>query len=297
MKPKWKSILGSAGARFLGLVLLVAAGAKAVEPGAFAEQIRLEQLDFLFSVRTVTLIALALEVGLGTVLILGVRRLWVLFPATLLVSFFLFLTGRNYWLVLNGLRDEDAACGCFGSLIERTPAEAFWQDLVLLIVPLCLAFIGRQVSHQGFPWRRLLATALLVIGVTIYAGGSSDLQFVEMAAEIASEAGEEHFLKTDDYLLVVAGSDVPEAEIYHSQESVTFLVLSPQLSESIVLKVKTGAVETIAREMVFRGEDGSIILSPDAVFHPEGRFEVGGEGISFTVKDTPLLLRSGSKAP
>ena len=103
---------------FLGLVLLVAAVAKALEPGAFAEQIRLEQLDFLFSVRTVTLIALALEVGLGTVLILGIRRLWVLFPATLLASFFLFLTGRNYWLVLNGLRDEDAACGCFGSLIE-----------------------------------------------------------------------------------------------------------------------------------------------------------------------------------
>jgi len=184
---KWKSILGSLGARFLGLVLLVAAGAKAVEPGAFAEQIRLEQLDFLFSVRTVTLIALALEVGLGTVLILGLRRLWVLFPSTLLVSFFLFLTGRNYWLVLNGLRDEDAACGCFGSLIERTPGEAFWQDLLLLLVPLSLAYVGRQVSHRGFPWRRLLAAGFLVIGVTVYVGGNSDLQFVEMAAEIADE--------------------------------------------------------------------------------------------------------------
>ena len=93
---KWKSIVGSLGARVLGLVLLVAAGAKIAEPGAFAEQIRLEQLDFLFSVRTVTLIALALEVGLETVLTLGLRRLWVLFPTTLLVSFFLFLTGRNY---------------------------------------------------------------------------------------------------------------------------------------------------------------------------------------------------------
>ncbi len=274
----------------LGLVLLVAAGAKAVEPGAFAEQIRLEQLDFLFSVRTVTLIALALEVGLGTVLILGLRRLWVLFPTTLLVSFFLFLTGRNYWLVLNGLRDEDAACDCFGSLIERTPGEAFWQDLFLLLVPLSLAYIGRQVSHRGFPWRRLLAAGFLVIGVTVYAGGNSDLRFVEMAAEIADESGEERFVKTDDYLLVLEGSDVPEAEIYHSQ-SVTFLVLSPQLPAAVVLKLRTTSVETIAREMVFRGEDGSIILSSEAVFDPEGEFEVDGEGISFAVQGTQLRLR------
>lgn len=286
----WKSILGSLGARLLGLVLLVAAGAKAVEPGAFAEQIRLEQLDFLFSVRTVTLIALALEVGLGTVLILGLRRLWVLFPTTLLVSFFLFLTGRNYWLVLNGLRDEDAACDCFGSLIERTPGEAFWQDLFLLLVPLSLAYIGRQVSHRGFPWRRLLAAGFLVIGVTVYAGGNSDLRFVEMAAEIADESGEERFVKTDDYLLVLEGSDVPEAEIYHSQ-SVTFLVLSPQLPAAVVLKLRTTSVETIAREMVFRGEDGSIILSSEAVFDPEGEFEVDGEGISFAVQGTQLRLR------
>jgi hypothetical protein len=292
---KWKSILGSIGARFLGLVLLVAAGAKALEPGAFAEQIRLEQLDFLFSVRTVTLIALALEVGLGTVLILGIRRLWVLFPATLLASFFLFLTGRNYWLVMNGLRDEDAACGCFGSLIERTPGAAFGQDLFLLLVPLSLAYIGREVSHRGFPWRRLLAAGFLVIGVIVYVGGNSDLQFVEMAAEIAGESGEERFVSNDDYLLVLEGSDVPEAEIYHSQESVTFLVLSPQLSAAAVLKVRSGSVETITQEMIFRREDGSIILSSESVFHPEGEFEVDGEGISFTVQGIPLRLRSSSR--
>ena len=289
---KWKSILGSLGARFLGLVFLVAAWAKTVEPGAFAEQIRLEQLDILFSVRTVTLIALALEVGLGTILILGIRRLWVLFPVTLLTSFFLFLTGRNYWLVMNGLRDEDAACGCFGSLIERTPAEAFWQDLFLLLVPLGLAYIGRQASSRGFPWRRLLVAGFMVIGVIVYVGGNSDLQFVEIAAEIANKSGgEERFVKTDDYLLVLEGSDVPEAEIYQSQ-SVTFLVLSPQLPAAVVLKPRTTSVETIAGESIFRGDDGSIMLSSDAVFHPEGQFEVGGEGISFTVQGTQVRLRN-----
>ena len=289
---KWKSILGSVGAGFLGLVLLVAAVAKAVEPGVFAEQIRMEELDFLFSVRTVTLIALALEVGLGVVLILGIRRLWVLFPSTLLVSFFLFLTGRNYWLVLNGLRDEDAACGCFGSLIERTSGEAFWQDLPLLLIPLVLAFWGRQAQSLHFPWRRLAVAAVMVIAVIIYVGGNSDLLFVEIAAGIGGESTQESFVETHEYLLVLEDSEVPEAEIYHSEESVSFLVLSEQIPGPIVLKVKTVTVETIAGDMIVRGADGTITLSPDVVFHEEGPFEVGAEGISFTVEGIQFLLKS-----
>ncbi len=289
---KWKSILGSVGAGFLGLVLLVAAGAKAVEPGAFAEQIRLEELDFLFSVRTVTLIALALEVGLGIVLILGLRRLWVLFPTTLLVSFLLFLTGRNYWLVLNGLRDEDAACGCFGSLIERTPGEAFWQDLFLLLVPLSLAYLGRQAGARHLPWRRLAVAGVMVIGVILYVGGNPDLRFVEIAAGIGGESVQESFVQTHEYLLVLEDSEAPEAEIYHSEESVSFLVLSERIPDSTVLRLKTAAVETIARDMISRGADGTITLSPDVVFHEEGQFEVGSDGISFTVEGIHFLLKS-----
>ena len=74
--------------------------------------------------------------------------------------------------------------------------------------------------------------------------------------------------------------------------SVIFLVLSPQLPAAVVLKLRTTSVETIAGEMIFRGDDGSIILSSDAVFHPEGEFEVDGEGISFAVQGARLRLRS-----
>ena len=289
---KWKSIVGSVGARFLGAVLLVAAGAKAVEPGAFAEQIRLEELDFLFSVRTVTLIALALEVGLGMVLILGLRRVWVLFPSTLLVSFFLFLTGRNYWLVLHGLRDENAACGCFGSLLERTPGEAFWQDLLLLVVPLSLAYMGRQAPFRRWPWRRLATAGAMVIGVIFYVGRSPDLQFVEIAAGIAKESAQERFVQTDEYLLVMEGSEVPEAEIFHSEELLAFLVVCPQLPDPIVLKLRTNTVETMARDMIVRAADGSITPPSDVGFHSEGQFEVTADGISFTVAGVSLRLKS-----
>ena len=291
---KWKSALGFLGAIFLGGVLLVATWAKAADPGAFAEQIRLEQLDFLFSARTVTLVALALEAGLGTALFLGLRRLWILIPATLLVSFFMFLTGRNYWLVANGLRDPDAACGCFGSLVDRTAQEAFWQDLLMLVPPLALAYWGRLVNSEGLPWRRLAAACLMVVGVLVYAGTDPGLRFVEIAAGIGTEAGVERFLQTDEYLLVMEDKEVPEAKIYHSEESVSFLILSPQMPDSILLRARGGTVETIAAEMVSREADGSITLSSDAVLHPQGQFQVGGEGISFTIEGIELRLKTNS---
>src|SRR6476619_3750313 len=97
--------VGTAAGALLGVVLLAAVWGKALDPAAFAEQIRIEKLDVLLSAGTVALIALALETALGIALLLGVRRLWVLVPAGLLVAFFAFLTGRAWWLSAHGLRD------------------------------------------------------------------------------------------------------------------------------------------------------------------------------------------------
>jgi uncharacterized membrane protein YphA (DoxX/SURF4 family) len=157
----------------LGAVLLVAAWAKLLDPNSFAAQIHAEGLDFLLSADTVALIALGLEVGLGLALLLGVRRLWVLVPSALLVAFFLFLTGRTYVLAQQGLLEEVSSCGCFGNLVERTPAQAFWQDLLLLVPALLLAFWGRvslrreEPRPRRFPpWR----TAVAAVGTVAALG-------------------------------------------------------------------------------------------------------------------------------
>src|SRR4030095_4470812 len=142
--------IGSFAGAFLGGVLLFAVWTKVLDPASFAEQIHVEGLDFALPAQGVALIALALETGLGLALLLGLRRSWVLVPAALLVAFFLSLTGRAWWLAAHGLR-ADASCGCFGNLIQRTPAEAFWQDLSLLVPPLLLAFLGRDRSASRFP--------------------------------------------------------------------------------------------------------------------------------------------------
>jgi uncharacterized membrane protein YphA (DoxX/SURF4 family) len=139
---RWQRSLGRLGATVLGVVLLAGGWIKAADPQALTEQIRVEQLDSFVSADVAVYFALGLEIGLGTALVLGVRRLWILLPTTLLVAFFLFLTGRGYWNAARGVVDEAASCGCFVNLVDRSPAEAFWQDLLLLVPALALAFLG-----------------------------------------------------------------------------------------------------------------------------------------------------------
>jgi uncharacterized membrane protein YphA (DoxX/SURF4 family) len=147
--PAWARTVGTAAAVLLGLILLVAAWAKAVDPESFVEQIRIEGLDFFGLAELVAYAAIVIEIALGTALTLGIRRRWVLIPTVLLVLFFLFLTGRTYWRFEHGLIDESESCGCFGNLVDRTPAQAFWQDLFLLGIPAILAFVGRPGGAQS----------------------------------------------------------------------------------------------------------------------------------------------------
>jgi uncharacterized membrane protein YphA (DoxX/SURF4 family) len=158
---RWTEWIGMLGGIFLGAVLLVAAWSKAIDPAAFAEQIRVDGLAGLLPAHAVALIALALEAGLGLALLLGVRRLWVLAPAALLVALFVFLTSRSYWQAANGTAPA-ASCGCFGNLVERTPAQAFWQDLLLLVPALLLSFLGRPRSTERLPVPKARTAAALL---------------------------------------------------------------------------------------------------------------------------------------
>ena len=176
--------VGTAAGVVLGLVFLVAVWGKMLDPASFAEQIRLEKLDVLFSAEAVVLIALALEAGLGLALLLGVRRLWVLVPTMLLVIFFLFLTGRSWYLAAHGLRSEAAGCGCFGNLVQRTPAEAFWEDLLLLVPPLALAFLGRNRQGMRFPPLRTAAAGLAAVAVAVFAWRAPDLPLDNLATRL-----------------------------------------------------------------------------------------------------------------
>ncbi len=178
-------LAGWAGGAFLGAVLVFGGVVKALDPQAFVQQVEIEGLDFLLPAAVVTAIALALEMGLGSALILGLRRMWVLAPTALLVAFFLFLTGRSYYRDLRGIATEDeAGCGCFGNLVERTPAEAFWQDLALMAPALAIAFLVGRRPPGGLPWIRLAIVAALSVGLLAFARAAPDLPLDNLATRL-----------------------------------------------------------------------------------------------------------------
>src|ERR1700687_3952782 len=180
----FKRAIGTLGGCLLGAVLLVAVWGKALDPAAFAQQIHTDGLDGLLPARALALLALELEAGLGLALLLGLRRLLVLVAGGLLGGVFLLLTGRVYWLVAHGQAGDAAACGCFGNLVQRTPAEAFWQDLALLALPLALAFVGRDRNLPRLTPLRTGLVALAAIAAPVFAWRAPELPLDDLATRL-----------------------------------------------------------------------------------------------------------------
>ena len=275
----------------LGVVFLVAAVSKAWNPddfGAFIDQIRLEELDFLFTAVQVAMIALALEIALGTALLLGVRHLAVLLPTAALVVFFLFLTGRNYWLVSQGLR-EPGSCGCFGSLIERTPAEAFWQDLLLMVPLMLLCFRGRPKSG-GVPKRRLGLALLAALGVSLWASRSPDIEYIEAAHRLGSLAETSRFAASSSYSLTIDGVPDEQARVYESEGAGGFLIQVPRLEKPLLMDLRSSTVRSIDPDSVRTVSEDALELLDSPQGGEETPFAPGDGGVRFELGGQTFML-------
>ncbi len=285
----WIGWLGVAASVFLGIVLLVAAWAKLLEPGAFVHQVRVEGLDFFFSAEVVAVLALALEAGLGLALFLGCRHRAVLIPAALLVAFFVFLTSRNYWLVAHGLRDPKETCGCFGSLLERTPAEAFWQDILLLVPALVIAFLARAGTRAGFPRKRValgLMAALITAGV---AWNSPEVVYSGVAARIAAEKHDPAFRPSSNYVLLIDGEPAPAGQVYQSDAAVGILAMAPQLPWAVMIDPRSGKYRRVEPSQL--KSEGELIHLPEGVEFPVvGDLSGHDKGIAFDVDGKVCVL-------
>jgi hypothetical protein len=177
-------VLGIVGAVGLGAVLLVGLYAKAIHPEGFAQTIRQEGLDLVLPAGVLAYLGLAAEGLLGFCLLLGLRGRRVLWGTTALVVVFLFVTGRAYVHDVQGLAASEASCGCFGTLVERSPAEAFWQDLLLLVPALALAWLGRPSRPASRRHLRLGVAGGLTLAVLVFAWFAPRLPLDDLATRL-----------------------------------------------------------------------------------------------------------------
>lgn len=169
--------LGSLAARLLGVVLLIAAYAKAIDPQRFADELAvllpLPGVPFF----AVAVAVVAFEAGLGMALLLGWRHRLVLLVTNATMLVFLAVVT---WQMLN----PDAAgtsCGCFGQLVERTPQEAFVEDLVFLALS-ALAWLGRTARAVA---SRLVPTLVVAVAAGAFAVAAPSLPLDDRATALA----------------------------------------------------------------------------------------------------------------
>ena len=286
----WKDFTYSIGGVILGIVFLVAAFSKATSPGSLIDQVAKEELDFLLTATQVALVTLALEAGLGTALLLGLRHLWVLLPTSGLVILFLFLTGRNYWLVSQGLR-ETGTCGCFGELFNRTPAEAFWQDLFLLLPALIFCFWKRSDS-EPLPKMRLAIAALVGLAIPSWASLDEEIPFIEAAHQLGTLAKTSRFTLSHSYSVTIDGDADSETQVYESEGSSSFLITAFRLRKPLLLDPRSGTVRRVESELVRTHSRGTIeVLN----FPRKGDgipFTIGSDGVTFEIDGSTFTLET-----
>ena len=283
--PAWRRLLATLGGVVLGAVLLIAAWAKTLDPAAFAGQIRAEGLDVVLPAGVVALIALALEWGLGTAMLLGVRQRFVVWSTTALVAFFVFLTGRTYWRHLQGIElDDEASCGCFGNLLERTPAEAFWQDLLLLVPPLVLVWLAVETGRR-LPTARLVIVGLVTVTGTAVGWMAPDLPLDNLATRLKPGV-ETH--------TICAGADADGDSDVGSRVCLDAILPEIALGDHLIVIADIEAdifTERIAELNDFTWRDGVPQLWVLAAASEDQLFQLRfGHGPVFEVRETPAAL-------
>ncbi len=287
-----RQIISLAGAFILGAVLIIASIGKVIDPILFVEQIRKEGLDIAMSASTVALIALALETALGFALLLGVRNLWVLVPSSGLVLFFLFLTGRTYWMVVTGQQDDSYDCGCFGVFLQRTATQAFWQDLFLLVPPLLMAFVDRSARHCPARRWKLGVSGAATVGILVYAVAVAGISTGPVPELEVVNPDSATFRPNNQFVLVVDGTEDPDGKILESDATLEFLLISRLLPAPVILNVHGSKVSQVENLPPSAGEAAELNLPTSIERQEVGNFEVSGEGLKFEFDGHLVLLRS-----
>jgi len=139
----WGRLAGAGAAMALGLVLLLSAWTKAVDPAGFAAQIVREGLLPQALARPAALLTIAIEAALGAALAAGRRTRPVLALSTLLMIGFWGLAGWQFFFP----PEDPSNCGCFGNLIQQTPGT-HWAVNSLFLMLAGLAWIGSGTARR-----------------------------------------------------------------------------------------------------------------------------------------------------
>jgi thiol-disulfide isomerase/thioredoxin len=148
---------------------------------------------------------------------------------------------------------------------------------------------------RGAAWLRSRLAAVVVAGVVAMAGIAGTVAHAATAARAATpsspDAGLPDFERSGDYILVLAGKEVP-AEIYQSQRVGGMLIISSALPAPMLLMPSANAADTVNLMKINKKADGSIDLLPGAALAPQGGIDFQDDVVHFKVEGKAAELRA-----
>jgi uncharacterized membrane protein YphA (DoxX/SURF4 family) len=144
----------------VGLVFLLAAGLKALDPTSFQEQIAAYGIfPKLSALAAWTLIIF--EVGLATALVVNFLPRVV---PLLVMGMLLFFIGITWYGMSIGLGEN---CGCFGNLVHRGPEQVIIEDALMIVALVFAAIVLWSRPMHGVKWRMAVTIGCAALAAAV----------------------------------------------------------------------------------------------------------------------------------
>jgi uncharacterized membrane protein YphA (DoxX/SURF4 family) len=255
----------------LGLIFIAAGLLKAADPAEFAHQMAGYGLVGPAVTAVAAPLLIAFETMLGAALLFGVLpQLGGLLAAALLLSF---IAVEIYGLSIG--RTE--SCGCFGTYVQRTPAQVIGEDVVFLALAL-LAVWGLRGWRPRHPVRRAALVLIAAVAALALAVASPRLPLDGLVTRLAEGR------TVDDLGL---GATVPE--LRHGRHLVALLDLDgPHAS---------GTVERLNAIAATPGAPAVLGLTPASEEEAGAFFWAASPSFPIRAIDRPILKRLYRRLP
>ena len=150
------------------------------------------------------------------------------------------------------------------------------------------ARLPQPAARVGATAARVGATAALVLGVLVLVLGAGP---TVATGDPVRHPELRDFLLSGQYVLYVGEKEIPEALIYHSKPSASYLVVADVLGSVVLVLPRRGCVESVESGDMTKQEDGSIDLVEDATPCELGKYWLEGAHVVFRVKDNTVRLK------
>lgn len=140
----------------LGLIFILSGLAKIFSLDSFAVEIAQYAESYIgqWAVANRFLVALCVcfsEIAVGVLAFCGKYMKIASFLMLFALSFFLYLTGMNYFFP--PVTGSIEACGCFGEIIHFSPIASFFKSIILWLMACLNIFVLLQSRHSA--WHRI----------------------------------------------------------------------------------------------------------------------------------------------